>query len=212
MEEVDEQMDYTVYKAKLTYDDLLERVDYTASSTNWSSFFMGLIVGVVNLVLVLVFFDDNNFMVELALLCQGHKYKLEAAASGEFVLVNIFQGFNALLFVLWGFASAYYLKRKKVSTVLMMRAAFIILSIVFLIIFFITGGLTTSNFNLNGKSPVNNYLRAYLPICVAILLIELVFMLRYYSALSSHIESMIDFHIFLNNYRQTPRSRNLKKY
>ena len=66
--------------------------------------------------------------------------------------------------------------------------------------------------NHEKKLELSKYLTFFLPVSIVMLLISLTFMGCYYSALSSHIKAMIEFHIFLNNYRQTPRSRNLKKY
>ena len=67
--EEDATQDYTVYKAKAVFDNLICATELTAMTTSRSNFFMGGIIGALNLVLTIVFwFTKKNFLIEMSVL------------------------------------------------------------------------------------------------------------------------------------------------
>lgn len=134
----------------------------------------------------------------------------------EFILINIVHSLNAILLIVWGIASRINIAKGKASVLIMMKCSFIIVICIYLVVWLIATALVLTMLNrqcdLNEDLTFIVYLKAYLPVCGGFLVLSAGSMAVYMYNLSKHLHAVISFHIFLNNYRQTPRSRNLKKY
>ena len=65
---------------------------------------------------------------------------------------------------------------------------------------------------IGGDEVVNKITWTYLAFSITFLALAEVGCMLYYFKLNEHNNIMMEFHTFLNTYRQTPRSRNIKKY
>lgn len=133
---------------------------------------------------------------------------------------------KACLYIAFGFFSLHYIEQRKVTEMLNLLKFFwiclgfyVILIITELILTFsYVGELvdmipTTNNTTDETKQEQKNNLITYF---VGLRFIALIayagFVVVYFRTMSKYNQAMLDFHQFLSSYRQTPRSRFIRKY
>ena len=211
---------YSVFKAKMDFDDLLARIKHAELVVSLTNVFMACVFGLANLIVTIVFLSlGKNPTVEMTLQMLNGDFdelsqEIKDHVTTGIVVVNIVSALKPIGLIVWAFASYPAVTSRKVGSIITMRSSFMAIISVWIIINIVQVYLAAQFI-----SKVNEFtdqfayfLEWYLGISLVSLLVTVSALCYYCFTLTTYKNVMIKFHSFLNGYRQTPRSRNLKKY
>lgn len=146
----------------------------------------------------------------------------------EALLMELFNLLQSILFFIWFFYAGNLMKQNKVTVVIKLSKMFLILVSIYLILIVLEAVFGYKYMHtLYSQSKVQKIIEDDRKSWedfkeISITCMEIVFfiygisfvivMFFYFQLLKAHKQSLVQFHEFLNNYRQTPRSRFIRKY
>mmetsp|Transcript_38535 Transcript_38535/g.58650 ORF Transcript_38535/g.58650 Transcript_38535/m.58650 type:complete len:211 (+) Transcript_38535:921-1553(+) len=185
---------------------------------------MAIVLGIfpITFFLLNVFMNKPNFYILLAMRLQSDYHK-DSGAENKTSRLSMFVDSTSLLigilYISWFVYSTRHFKTKKVSIVAQFPKLVFMITIIYALIFL--GNLFLSTMYIveyvgyqNGdvKYEQAPLMETFFIIKVVFLILYGLLMTYYLIKLNRYINSMKQFHSFLNNYRLTPKSRIIRKY
>lgn len=182
--------------------------------------FIALTFGLISIIVNIVFFAlEMNFHIELSLTLGKDDSELEALIRQKqkvgLMVVNSIATLKPIGLLIWAYISQLQVKEKKVTTVVLLKRSFAVVMTIFATIVILRASVSIAFISMIKDKPqeqYNSFLKVFIVLNVMFLVVTMGVLAMYFFALNRFGKAMVDFHTFLNSYRQTPRSRNLKKY
>lgn len=227
-----------MYKSKLEFDRLKRAIKNRETVASLIDVLLLVLFGIIEIVIYIIAFILSRMPVLVALPLHMRAYNYEYTPEGVTTTPESNQLKNAALdsfvfavvkafsLIVWYFLSNYFIKQRKVTTVMKIMKWYYAEVFVWLACYaaqtfyacrylwiMLKHQVTTRPLTEAEKTEDwNGFMTIFGALVILLFLVFAGLSALFLFKLSSYNQGMIDFHKFINSYRQTPRSRNLKKY